>query len=106
MLQATLEFEYFHQAVGNYVNASANDMLNKVYEVISQSYRRQKSHDEFQTELESLRKVLHDAQRATGVETLCFKQKRPKAERERSDLSDRERERPSTGSRRPSATRA
>ncbi|RXK41720.1 hypothetical protein M231_00955 [Tremella mesenterica] len=85
MLTATLEFEYFHQSIGTYVTPAANESLNKVYEVISQSYRRQKSQDEFQHELDSLRKVLHDAHKATGAETLCFKPKKARGQNDRSE---------------------
>ncbi|EIW69869.1 hypothetical protein TREMEDRAFT_29687 [Tremella mesenterica DSM 1558] len=87
MLTATLEFEYFHQSIGTYVTPAANESLNKVYEVISQSYRRQKSQDEFQHELDSLRKVLHDAHKATGAGTLCFKPKKARGQNDRGEKS-------------------
>jgi exocyst complex component 2 len=47
--------------------------LSKIYDTISAAYRRQKSTDDFHRELESLRKLLGDSRKATGLETLCFK---------------------------------
>ncbi|ORX41152.1 exocyst complex component Sec5-domain-containing protein [Kockovaella imperatae] len=73
MLMATLEIEYFHQSVGQYITSEANDTLSKIYDTISANYRRQKSTDDFHRELESLRKLLGDSRKATGMETLCFK---------------------------------
>ena len=72
--QATLEIEYFHQSIGQYITPQANDTLSKIYDTISANYRRQKSTDDFHRELESLRKLLGDSRKATGMETLCFKQ--------------------------------
>ncbi|ORY35859.1 exocyst complex component Sec5-domain-containing protein [Naematelia encephala] len=85
MLTATLEIEFLHQSVNQYVTPEANDILSKIYDTISQAYRRQKSSDDFQRELEGLKKLLSDSRRATGMETLCFKlrkEERPSASRE------------------------
>ncbi|WVQ85992.1 hypothetical protein IAT38_008160 [Cryptococcus sp. DSM 104549] len=73
MLTATLEIEFFHQSVNQYVNAQANDTLSKIYDTISQAYRRQKSSDDFDRELDGLRKLLSASRKATGMETLCFR---------------------------------
>ena len=56
-----------------YITAEAADTLTKCYDTISSAYRRQQSSDDFHKELESLRKLLGDSRKATGVETLCFK---------------------------------
>ena len=74
--QATLEIEFLHQSVNQYVTPQANDTLSKIYDTISQAYRRQKSSDDFHRELDSLKKLLSDSRRATGMETLCFKPKK------------------------------
>ena len=66
------------------MTTSANDTLSRIYDTISQAYKRQASTDDFQKELEGLRKLLSDSRRATGMETLCFKpQKDRRRERER-----------------------
>ncbi len=72
-VQATLEIEFLHQSVNQYVTPQANDTLSKIYDTISQAYRQQKSSDDFHRELDSLKKRLSDSRRATGMETLCFK---------------------------------
>jgi exocyst complex component 2 len=59
--------------VNPYVTPKANDTLSKIYDTISQAYKRQKNTDDFQRELEGLRKLLSDSRKATGMETLCFK---------------------------------
>ncbi|WRT70517.1 uncharacterized protein IL334_007515 [Kwoniella shivajii] len=44
-----------------------------IYDTISQAYRRQKSNDDFNRELDGLRKLLNTSRKATGMETLCFR---------------------------------
>lgn len=83
MLTATLEIEFLHQSVNQYVTPQANETLSRIYDTISQAYRRQKSSDDFHRELDGLKKLLSDSRRATGLETLCFKPK--KAERSDSE---------------------
>ena len=56
-----------------FVTPKANETFSKIYETISQAYRRQKSSEDFHKELDSLKKLLSDSRRATGMETLCFK---------------------------------
>ncbi|RSH82118.1 hypothetical protein EHS25_006051 [Saitozyma podzolica] len=73
MLTATLEIEFLHQSVNQYVTPQANDTLSKIYDTISAAYRRQQNPEEFQRELHSLRKLLSESRKATGMETLCFK---------------------------------
>jgi exocyst complex component 2 len=74
--QATLEIEFLHQSVNPYVTPTANDTLSKIYDTISQAYRRQKSSDDFHRELEGLKKLLGESRKATGLETVCFKVKK------------------------------
>ncbi|KAK1922962.1 exocyst complex component Sec5-domain-containing protein [Papiliotrema laurentii] len=73
MLTATLEIEFFHQSVNAYITPQADAILSQIYDTISAAYRRQKSTDDFHRELDSLRKLLSDSRKATGMETLCFK---------------------------------
>ncbi|KAK8850389.1 hypothetical protein IAR55_004307 [Kwoniella newhampshirensis] len=73
MLTATLEIEFLHQSVNPYVTPQANDTLSKIYDTISQAYRRQKSSEDFNRELDGLRKLLSASRKATGMETLCFR---------------------------------
>ena len=74
--QATLEIEFLHQSLNPYVTPTANDTLSKIYDTISQAYRRQKSSDDFHRELEGLKKLLGESRKATGLETVCFKIKK------------------------------
>jgi len=74
--KATLEIEFLHQSVNPYVTPTANENLTKIYDTISQSYRRQKSSDDFHRELEGLKKLLGESRKSTGLETLCFKGKK------------------------------
>ena len=73
MLTATLEIEFFHQSVGAYITPKANDTLSQIYDTISAAYKRQQSSDDFERELDSLRKLLSDSRKATVMETLCFR---------------------------------
>jgi exocyst complex component 2 len=74
--KATLEIEFLHQSLNPYVTPAANENLTKIYDTISQSYRRQKSSDDFHRELEGLKKLLGESRKSTGLETLCFKGKK------------------------------
>ncbi|WWC65439.1 uncharacterized protein I303_108057 [Kwoniella dejecticola CBS 10117] len=75
MLTATLEIEFLHQSVNNFVSPQSNDTLSQIYDTISQSYRRQKggNDDDFNQELEGLKKILNVSRKNTGMETLCFR---------------------------------
>ncbi|KAK6906719.1 hypothetical protein I203_100706 [Kwoniella mangroviensis CBS 8507] len=73
MLTATLEIEFLHQSVNNFVSPQSNDTLSKIYDTISQAYRRQKTNDDFNRELEGLKKLLNTSRKNTGMETLCFR---------------------------------
>ncbi|WVR08462.1 hypothetical protein IAU60_005517 [Kwoniella sp. DSM 27419] len=80
MLMATLEIEFLHQSVNAHVSSEANETLSKIYDTISQAYRRQKSTDDFNRELDGLRKLLSSSRKATGMETLCFRPDTKEAE--------------------------
>ncbi|WVW81078.1 hypothetical protein I302_103069 [Kwoniella bestiolae CBS 10118] len=73
MLTATLEIEFLHQSVNNFVSPQSNETLSKIYDTISQAYRRQKTNDDFNRELEGLKKLLNSSRKNTGMETLCFR---------------------------------
>jgi exocyst complex component 2 len=87
--QATLEIEFLHQSVNAHVTAQANDTLSRIYDTISQAYKRQASTDDFQRELEGLRKLLSDSRRATGMGTLCFKPMKERSRKESQSQSGR-----------------
>ncbi|WWC72387.1 uncharacterized protein I206_106349 [Kwoniella pini CBS 10737] len=81
MLTATLEIEFLHQSVNNFISIKSNETLSKIYDTISQSYKRQKSgnnndnenDNDFNKELEGLKKILNISRKNTGMETLCFR---------------------------------
>ncbi|WWC92087.1 uncharacterized protein L201_007041 [Kwoniella dendrophila CBS 6074] len=74
MLTATLEIEFLHQSVNNFVSPKSNETLSKIYDTISQAYRRQKINDDsFNKELEGLKKLLNQSRKNTGMETICFR---------------------------------
>lgn len=66
--------------MSQYANKAADEILSDIYDTISSAYKRQGDPDEFQRELASLKKLLSDSRKATGMETLCFKQ--PKKDKE------------------------
>lgn len=59
MLQATLEIEFLHQTVGQYVSATADTSLQEIYKTISQSYYKKPNRDaeELTRELDQLKKM-------------------------------------------------
>lgn len=81
MLQATLEMEFLHQTLNVHVSKTADLTLKEIYKIISQAYRPQTGADgsngELQRELEQLKLTLTQARRATALQFLCFREKRP-----------------------------
>lgn len=73
MLTATLEIEFLHQTLGQYVTADTKDILNDIYTSISQTFTRRNDSGDLQRELEDLKKILFEARRATSGHYLCFK---------------------------------
>ncbi|EJD54829.1 hypothetical protein AURDEDRAFT_179883 [Auricularia subglabra TFB-10046 SS5] len=95
MLRATLEIEFMHQTLVQYVTPAASQTLTQIYAAISQAYTRKPGGTEnLQLELDGVKRTLSDTRRATAIDFLCFRPPR-KEEKER----DRDRERPSGTSR-------
>ena len=80
MLQATLEMEFLHQTLNVHVSTGADTTLQDIYKIISQAYSPPSGGDgsaELQKELEQLKTTLTQARRATALQFLCFREKRP-----------------------------
>lgn len=75
MLQATLEIEFMHQTLSQYVTSQASEILQQIYQTIEQAYDPQQQHaGNLQNELSSVKKLLVDSRKSTVVQYLCFKQ--------------------------------
>ncbi|KAI0340406.1 hypothetical protein BDW22DRAFT_1360370 [Trametopsis cervina] len=75
MLRATLEIEFLHQTLSRYVKPTASKTLSELYNRISKTYEPPKNNaEDIQTHLDSVKKILAEARRATGIEFLCFRQ--------------------------------
>ncbi|UZJ51135.1 hypothetical protein CBS101457_000455 [Exobasidium rhododendri] len=94
MLQATLEIEFTHQTLSQFVSPKAESSLKQIYQTISQKYVRQSGNKaieedaSLQMELESVKKILISSRKATALEFLCFRKTREAhsgGERERKD---------------------
>jgi len=72
--QATLEIEFMHQTLGQYVTPNAAKTLSELYGRISQAYFRRPGDESLQSHLDSVKKTLADSRRATALKFLCFKQ--------------------------------
>jgi exocyst complex component 2 len=74
-LQATLEIEFMHQTLSQHVSPRADQTLQSIYKIISQSYYRRpdSSAQELQAELEGLKRTLVASRRATALQFLCFR---------------------------------
>ena len=84
MLQATLEVEFMHQTLAQFVSPAAEKTLKQVYETISERYRRKSSEENelLKQELETVKKTLVTSRKATALQFLCFRRTRTK-EREK-----------------------
>ena len=73
--------EFLDRSLLPYVNQDAMNVLNAIYAQISQAYAAYKEGpagsalgaDNLNLELETLKQVLLDARRATGVQFICFR---------------------------------
>lgn len=82
MLQATLEMEFLHQTLNVHVSPAADATLQEIYKIISNAYVPPPGGDpeggnELQKELEQLKMTLTQARRATALQFLCFRERRP-----------------------------
>ncbi|GJJ10531.1 hypothetical protein Clacol_004757 [Clathrus columnatus] len=73
MLRATLEIEFMHQALYQYVTPKAAGQLNEIYQKISESYSHRPGDENLQVALTEVKKTLSDTRKATGIEFLCFR---------------------------------
>ncbi|KAF8329383.1 exocyst complex component sec5 [Cantharellus anzutake] len=76
MLRATLEIEFAHQTLLQYVSPKASEILTSIYSTISQAYSRQKKlsrQENLQRELDGVKRTLHESRRSTAIEFRCFK---------------------------------
>lgn len=77
MLQATLEIEFMHQTLQQYVTPAASDTLQLIYQSIEQAYdARQQTSGELQSELNHVKDLLVYSRKSTAVQFLCFKPNR------------------------------
>ncbi|KAJ2955817.1 hypothetical protein NQZ79_g8250 [Umbelopsis isabellina] len=75
MLQATLEIEFMHQTLSQFVTPHASEILQQIYQTIEQAYDPKQQHaGNLQNELSSVKKLLVDSRKSTVVQYLCFKQ--------------------------------
>lgn len=87
MLRATLEIEFMHQTLVQYVTPTASQTLTQIYAAISQAYtRRPGGTENLQLELDGVKRTLSDTRRATAIDFLCFRAPR-KEEKERTGSS-------------------
>ncbi|KAG1438349.1 hypothetical protein G6F56_012678 [Rhizopus delemar] len=75
MLQATLEIEFMHQTLSQYVTPVASSTLQQIYQTIEQAYDpQQQSSSNLQDELSDVKELLVFSRKSTVVQFLCFKQ--------------------------------
>jgi exocyst complex component 2 len=63
-----------HQTLGKHVTPAAAETLSNLYNKISQAYHRRPGDENFQANLDGVKKTLSETRRATQREFLCFKQ--------------------------------
>ncbi|CAO3656981.1 unnamed protein product [Mucor hiemalis] len=80
MLQATLEIEFMHQTLSQYVTPVASDTLQKIYHTIEQAYDPQQNQSStLQSELGHVKELLVFSRKSTVVQFLCFKQNKDRS---------------------------
>ncbi|KAI8641657.1 exocyst complex component Sec5-domain-containing protein [Parasitella parasitica] len=82
MLQATLEIEFMHQTLSQYVTPTASDTLQSIYQTIEQAYDpQQQQSSNLQSELGHVKELLVFSRKSTVVQFLCFKQNKDRSKR-------------------------
>ncbi|CAO3635122.1 unnamed protein product [Cunninghamella blakesleeana] len=82
MLQATLEIEFMHQTLSQYVTPTASDTLQLIYQTIEQAYDQHQQHSgNLQSELSHVKELLVFSRKSTIVQFLCFKQNKDRGNR-------------------------
>ena len=82
--QATLEIEFMHQTVVQYVNDSASRTLTEIYTTISNAYAQRQggirgADEGLQQELSGVKQTLLEVRRVTTVQFKCFRRPKEKA---------------------------
>ncbi|KAI8083026.1 exocyst complex component Sec5-domain-containing protein [Halteromyces radiatus] len=74
MLQATLETEFMHQTLSQYVTPAASETLQQIYQTIEQAFDQQQQHaGSLDAELGHVKELLVYSRKSTVVQFLCFK---------------------------------
>lgn len=73
MLQASVEVEMVHQALGNYTTDDSTSLLNQIYSHIQQAHGRKTDEEEMDKALGGIKQILLEARRATKTDFQCFK---------------------------------
>lgn len=82
MLQATLEIEFMHQTLSQYVTPAASDTLQSIYQTIEQAYDpQQQQSSNLQSELSHVKELLVFSRKSTVVQFLCFKQNKDRSKK-------------------------
>ncbi|KAG8919283.1 hypothetical protein FRC00_011541 [Tulasnella sp. 408] len=90
MLRATLEIEFIHQTLQQYVTPTTTTTFTDIYTTISDCYERRPdaAQQNLQAQLDGVKQTLSDARKATAINFVCFRRERTKSE---SAAKDRER---------------
>ncbi|CAG8478107.1 13674_t:CDS:10 [Acaulospora morrowiae] len=73
MLQATLEIEFMHQTLSQYVTPRAQETLQLIYTTIEQLYDTGQSSGNLETELSGVKQLLVESRKNTSLQFMCFK---------------------------------
>ncbi|KAF7289907.1 Exocyst complex component SEC5 [Mycena indigotica] len=93
MLRATLEIEFMHSALGQYVSANAATTLGNLYTSIAKAYVKRPADEELEGNLNGVKKTLSETRKATGIEFLCFKASKSSSSKDKDRAPDKERRR-------------
>jgi len=95
MLRATLEIEFMHQTLQQYVTPTAANTFTEIYTTISDSYERRSDNAQqnLQAQLDGVKKTLAEARRATAINFVCFRKERSKTDPDKERTRDVERPR-------------
>nr|GAT42751.1 predicted protein [Mycena chlorophos] len=92
MLRATLEIEFMHSSLGQYVSDGAAKTLGDLYTSIARAYAKRPGDEELQESLDGVKRTLSETRKATGIEFLCFKAAKSSSKSQNGDR-DKERDR-------------
>ena len=73
MLQATLDIEFLHQTLSDYLSPKAEETLHGIYNLVENKYDKSAGADSLKRELNGVKQSLMECKQNTKGQFACFR---------------------------------